>query len=49
MVILAPDSWLLYSHVSLCPLRAWLLVDNFLDFIYQNHPVLFFKLKRTFI
>ena len=26
MVILAPDSWLLYSHVSLCPTRAWGLI-----------------------
>ncbi|MFH1580839.1 MAG: hypothetical protein ABIC39_02015 [Pseudomonadota bacterium] len=25
MVILDPDSWLLYSHASLCPFRAWLL------------------------
>jgi len=28
MVILSPDSWLLYSHASLCPLRAWLLVTR---------------------
>jgi len=23
MVILAPDSWLLYSHALLCPSGAW--------------------------
>ena len=29
MVILALDSWLLYSHASLCPRRAWgLVVDS---------------------
>jgi hypothetical protein len=27
MVILAPDSWLLYSHASLCQRQAWGLVN----------------------
>ncbi|MGB5157309.1 MAG: hypothetical protein WBN77_07705, partial [Desulfobacterales bacterium] len=27
MVILSPDSWLLYSHASLCLPRAWRLVE----------------------
>ena len=36
MVILAPDSCLLYSHASLCPLRVWL-----------SEVILFYRLSIT--